>query len=71
MSPTDPTDPIDPIDPIDRVEPAGSEADLIEQGRDVAPSERERTFVVPDDPEVPLADAWEGSLEVTGEEDDR
>jgi hypothetical protein len=63
------TDPAAEITPEDTVEPAGSEADLIEQATDHE-GEPEPETVRTTDPEVPLEDAWEQGQPVDGDDED-
>jgi hypothetical protein len=56
-------------DPTEPDEPAGSEADRLEQVEEQAGDDGIH-FELPDDPEVPLEDAWEGAIPVGGDDDD-
>lgn len=63
--------PVDTQDP-EPVEPRGTEADLAEQIAPVEPIDDEPGgFALPEDPEVPLADAWEASQPVVDDEDEQ
>lgn len=61
----------DHADP-DPVEPRGTDADLAEQVRPVEPGrDDDAAFALPEDPEVPLVDAWEAGQPVVEDEDQR